>query len=292
MSTLVNTESITNSKQNFRNIITWFKTPAIYFFAAIAVGFSLLPFYIILTTALKVQSDIFSFPPAWIFNPTVENFQSAFGGAGGILKFLLNSVIVTVVSTVVTTAIGATAAYGLARSKTAASKHIAFYILSTRFAPPIAFIVPIFLLVRNAGLLDTHLALIILYTNLNLPLVIWVMRGFFKDIPVELEEAAFVDGYSRWQIFVRVALPLAKPGLTSIAILSAIFSWNEFLFASLLTQQNAATVPVYLSSFSGSIGINWGEYMAVGLFAVLPIILFTIFMQKHLVRGLSFGAVK
>jgi multiple sugar transport system permease protein len=184
------------------------------------------------------------------------------------------------------------AAYGLARFRFPAAQHLAFYILSTRFAPPVAFIVPIYLMVQKAGLLDTHVALILVYTSMNLSFVTWILRGFFLEIPVEIEEAALVDGYTRWQIFWRVALPLVRPGIVTTAILSAIFSWNEFLFALILTQSKAATLPVYLAGFSNSMGLAWGEYMAVGSLAVLPIMIFTIALQRHLVRGLTFGAVR
>ena len=155
-----------------------------------------------------------------------------------------------------------------------------------------AFVVPIYIMVQRAGLLDTHIALILIYTAMNLSLVVWILRGFFAEIPIEIEEAALVDGYSRLQIFWRVALPLVRPGIVSMAILSAIFSWNEFLYAMVLTQSRAATLPVYLAGFSSSMGLAWGEYMAVGTMAVLPILVFTFALQKHLVRGLTFGAVK
>ena len=147
-------------------------------------------------------------------------------------------------------------------------------------------------MVQSAGLIDTHLALVVIYTSMNLSFVTWILRGFFMDVPVELEEAALVDGYTRWQIFWRVAVPLVRPGIAATAILSAIFSWNEFLFASILTQTDAATIPVYLAGFSASMGIAWGEYMAVGFFAVVPIVAFTLILQRHLVRGLTFGAVR
>lgn len=257
-------------------------------------GFALFPLYIVLTTALKRENDIFAWPPVWRFAPTLENFHSAlfvFGGRGA-LSFLLNSLIVTGASTVLAVTLGAMAAYGLARFRFRGDRHLAFYILSTRFAPPVAFIVPIYLMVQKAGLLDSHLALILVYTSMNLSFVTWILRGFFIEIPIEVEEAALVDGYSRWQIFWRVALPLVRPGIATTAILSAILSWNEFLFALILTQSKAATLPVYLAGFSDSMGLAWGEYMAVGSLAVLPIMIFTIALQKHLVRGLTFGAVR
>ena len=248
----------------------------------------------VLTTSIKAESDIFSWPPSWAFNPTFDNFYSAlfvFGGSG-VLPFLINSLIITAASTILAVGLGAMVSYGLTRFRVFAGNHIFFFILSTRFAPPVAFIVPIYLMVLELGLLDTHLALILIYTSMNLSLVVWIIRGFFEAIPVEIEEAAQIDGYSRLQIFVKVALPLVKPGLITTSILSAIMSWNEFLIATVMTQNTASTLPVYLAGFSGSMGLEWGPYMAVGAMAVLPIMIFTLVLQRHLVRGLTFGAVR
>jgi multiple sugar transport system permease protein len=265
-----------------------------YLLAAVFVGFCLFPFYIVLSTSIKSESDIFSWPPAWAFEPTFENFYDAlfvFGGSG-VFPFLINSLIVTALSTVLAVGLGAMVAYGLTRFKIFAGNHIFFFILSTRFAPPVAFVVPLYLMVRETGLIDTHLALILIYTSMNLSLVVWIIRGFFEAIPVEIEEAAEIDGYSKLQIFYRVALPLVKPGLITTSILAAIMSWNEFLIATVMTQNTAATLPVYLAGFSGSMGLEWGPYMAVGAIAILPIMIFTLVLQKHLVRGLTFGAVR
>jgi multiple sugar transport system permease protein len=267
---------------------------SIYTAVCAFVGFGLFPLYIIITTALKSENDIFAWPPVWIFQPTFQSFYNAlfvFGGQG-VGGYILNSVIVTLASTVLAVTLGSMAAYGLARFRFRGNQDIAFYILSTRFAPPIGFIVPIYLMAQWFDLFDTRLALVIVYAGANLSFVTWIMRGFFKEVPVEVEEAALVDGYTRWQIFTRVALPLVRPGLAATTILSAIFSWNEFLFASILTPSEAATVPVYLSGFSGSMGLAWGEYMAVATIAIAPIMIFTLVLQKHLVRGLTFGAVR
>ena len=265
-----------------------------YLVASVFVGFCLFPFYMILTTSLKRESAIFSFPPAWVFTPTFDNFHAAlfvFGGSG-VLAFLVNSLIITALSTLLAVGLGAMVAYGLTRFRVPGGNHLFFFILSTRFAPPVAFVVPLYFMVQRTGLLDTHLALILIYTSMNLSLVVWIIRGFFAAIPIEIEEAAQIDGYSRLQIFIRVALPLVKPGLITTSILSAIMSWNEFLIATVMTQNSAATLPVYLGGFSGSMGLEWGPYMAVGAMAVLPIMIFTLVLQKHLVRGLTFGAVR
>jgi multiple sugar transport system permease protein len=267
---------------------------ALYLAACGFVGFALFPLYMIVTTSLKSDQQAFQWPPAFLFTPSLQSYRNAlfvFGGrsAG---HYLFNSLFVTIVSSLLAVFLGAMAAYALARFRFRGDRDIAFYILSTRFAPPVGFIVPIYLMVQKTGLLDTRLALIIVYTSMNVSFVTWILRGFFIDIPREIEEAALVDGYGRWQIFLRVALPLVRPGLAATLILSAVFSWNEFLFASILAPGDAATIPVYLAGFSASMNIDWGEYMAVGTLAVLPIALFTLVLQRHLVRGLTFGAVR
>ncbi len=275
-------------------VVLGFSDYARYLIAVVFVGFSLFPFYIVLSTSLKSESDIFAWPPVWLFDVTWDNYFSAlfvFGGTG-VLPFLINSLIITALSTLLAVGLGSMVAYGLTRFRVVGGSHIFFFILSTRFAPPVAFVVPIFLMIREAGLLDTHLALILIYTSMNLSLVVWIIRGFFEAIPIEIEEAAQIDGYSRLQIFRKVALPLVKPGLITTSILSAILSWNEFLIATVMTQNTAATLPVYLAGFSGSMGLEWGPFMAVGAMAVLPIMIFTLVLQRHLVRGLTFGAVR
>jgi len=266
----------------------------LYFAAALFVGFALFPLYMMFTTSIKTDQETFAWPPVWVFTPTFNSYYNAlflFGGRS-VDHYLLNSVFVTLASSALAVFLGAMAAYGLARFRFRGNRDIAFFILSTRFAPPVGFIVPIYLMVQRSGLLDNQLALVIIYTSMNLSFVTWVLRGFFLDIPIEIEEAALVDGYSRWQIFLRVALPLVRPGLAATAILSVIFSWNEFLFASIVAPGNAATLPVYLAGFSASMNIDWAEYMAVGTMAVLPIMIFTLVLQRHLVRGLTFGAVR
>ena len=264
----------------------------VYFAVCLFAGFCLLPLYVMITTALKRDEDIFAWPPLWQFTPTLEHVRNAFFGGLSIVPYLVNSLVITLVSTLGAVLLGAMAAYGLARFSFRGNDQLAFWILSTRMAPPIAFIVPLFLLARDLGLQDTHVALILIYTAMNLSFVIWVLGSFFREIPIEIEEAALVDGYSRWQVFWRVALPIVRPGLAATAICSAIFAWNEFIYAMVLTSKRAATIPKYFSGFSDSMTIAWGEFMAVGCFAVLPIMIFTLVLQRHLVRGLTFGAVK
>jgi multiple sugar transport system permease protein len=283
-----------SSETEGRSFSLWPKDAVRFLIASVFTGFCLFPFYIIATTALKAEHDIFAWPPAWIFNPTLQSFFNAlfvFGGRSA-MSYLINSIVISAISTFLAVVLGAMASYGLVRFSFAGNRQLLFWILSTRFAPPVAFIVPIYLMMREFMLLDTHFALILIYTAMNLSLVVWILRGFFSEIPIEIEEAALVDGYSRLQIFWRIAFPLVRPGIVSTAMLSAIFSWNEFLYAIVLAPRNASTLPVYLAGFSGSMGLAWGEYMAVGTLAVIPILIFTFALQKQLVRGLTFGAIK
>lgn len=262
---------------------------------AIALGFlffSLFPILLIFLTSLKTDVQIFSETPVWIFTPTLQNYKDAFIGAWSQLPFLVNSLIITIISTTIAVVFGAMTAYGLARFEFKGNKDLSFWILSTRMAPPIAFIVPMFVLIKALGLLDTWWALIIMYTGINLSFCVWILRGFFLDIPIELEESALADGYTRWQVFTKIALPLVKPGLAAVAVFSSIFAWNEFLFALILTAQNSKTIPIGITGFSTAMGIRWGQFMAVGFVAILPVLVFTLLMQRYLVRGLTFGAVK
>ena len=253
----------------------------------------LFPIYLIFTSSLKTDLEIFARPPVFLFTPTLKNYYDVlFVPSTSQLPFIVNSLIVTVLSTIVAVGFGAMAAYGVARYEFKGRRDLAFWILSTRMAPPIAFIVPMFVLIKAASLLDTYWALVIMYTGMNLSFSVWILRGFFMEIPPELEDSALVDGYTRWQVFTRIALPLVKPGLAAVAVFTSIFAWNEFLYALILTQQQAKTIPVGIQSFSSSMGYNWGPFMAVGFIAICPIMIFTFIMQGYLVRGLTFGAVK
>jgi len=264
-------------------------------FYAIALGFlilSLIPIYLIISASFKTDLQIFAIPPIFFFTPTLDNYRVALTGGTSQLPFVINSLVASIGSTIIALVFGSMAAYGIARFNFKGKNDLAFWILSTRMAPPIAFVVPMFVLIKSVGLLDTWWALIIMYTGMNLSFAVWILRGFFLDIPPELEESALVDGYTRLQVFTRIALPLVKPALAAVAVFSLIFSWNEFLFALILTQHNAKTIPVGIQGFSNSMGIDWGPFMAVAFIAILPVMIFTFIMQRYLVRGLTFGAVK
>jgi multiple sugar transport system permease protein len=263
------------------------------------------PLLFMVLASLKSDIEIFDPEALFVFTPTLSNYlevltgstgeaqaQGSYMGASTGPRALLASAIVTIVSTALAIVFGSAAAYGLARYRFTGSRDLAFFILSTRMAPPIAFVLPMFLVFKALNLLDTYFVLIIVYTGMNLSFVVWLLRGFFEEIPAELEESALLDGYGRLRVFWKIALPLAKPGIIAAAIFSAIFAWNEFLFAAILTADNVRTLPVAITGFSTSMGIRWGAFMATATVGVIPIFILTVLLQRHLVRGLTFGAVK
>ena len=257
----------------------------------LVVVFCLFPIVMIVLTSLKKRIDALAMPPVWIFVPTFVNYSEIFWMYDFSLYFK-NSAIAALASTAVALLLGAPAAYSLARFKFRGESNLAFWILSLRMTPAIAAIIPLFILLRNFRLLDTLQGLVVVYTTFNLPFVIWIMRGFFEDLPIELEESAMVDGCSRYGSFLRIALPLAAPGLSAAAIFTFLFTWNEFLFALILTGTSARTMPVAVQLFMRETGIDWGHMCAVAAVMMIPMLIFTLFIQRYLVRGLTFGAIK
>lgn len=266
-----------------------------YGLVGLAVLAALLPVYWMMTISLKNEVDQFAVPPKWLFfSPTLAHYKDAFVERS-FGQYLLTSGIVSVVSTICAVILGTLAAYALARFRLPhkLNTRIALWILSTRMFPPIVTAVPLFLLMSDLQLLDTTAALIIVYTAFNLPFVVWMMRGFFTEIPRDLEEAARVDGDSRMGALRRVILPLVTPGLAATAVFCLIISWNEFLLALTLTQTDAAmTLPVGIAGRVTQYEIEWGVMSAAGVVAMIPILVFALAVQRYLVRGLSLGAVK
>ena len=266
-----------------------------YVLLACAVLASLTPVYWLATISLKTEVDQFAVPPRWIsFQPTLAHYEDAFL-TRSFGQYLETSAIVAVLSTLCALLLGTFAAYGLSRFRLRAKldKRISIWILSTRMFPPIVSAVPLFLLMRDVRLLNTITSLVIVYTAFNLPFVVWMMRGFFQELPRELEEAAMVDGDSRMGALVRVILPLVTPGLAATAVFCLIMSWNEFLLALVLTQTDAAmTLPVGIAGRVTQYEIKWGVMSAAGVVAMVPILVFAMAAQRYLVRGLSLGAVK
>jgi multiple sugar transport system permease protein len=274
-----------------KNSLQWWP----YALLVIASLIALLPVYWMLTISLKTEADQFASPPEWfLFKPTFAHYTDAFV-TRSFGQYLLTSAIVAALSTLCAMLIGTLAAYGLARFelKYRLNRRLSLWILSTRMFPPIVTAVPLFLMMRDLRLLNTITALVIVYTAFNLPFVVWMMRGFFKEIPREMEEAALVDGDSRMGALVRILLPLVAPGLAATAVFCLIMSWNEFLFALVLTQTDAAmTLPIGIAGRVTQYEIKWGVMSAAGVVAMLPILVFALSVQRYLVRGLSLGAVK
>ncbi len=250
----------------------------------------LFPVYWLFLIALKTPDEIFSYPPTW-WPERLQfgNFAVLF--RDGDARTVLNSLIIASTSTLLAMLIGTMCAYSIARFRTG-GRLFSDWILSNRMIPPIAIAFPVFLLYVRLGWVDTYLGLILLYTAFSLPYVIWMMRGFVLDSPVELEEAALVDGCTRWQAFRRVVLPMVRGGLFATAVFTFVFSWNEFLFALVLTRNEVTTYPVQVTHYFGGQSNFWAKIAAMSVLGTIPIFLAVAVMQRYLVRGLSLGAVK
>jgi multiple sugar transport system permease protein len=249
------------------------------------------PFYWMVTTSFKEQSAILSATPQLIFHPTLGNYTTAFQKFD-IGASLINSLIVALSTTAISLILGAPAAYAIARFDFKGKRDLWFWFISNRMISPIVVALPFFLIARQFRLLDTQLVLILIYLTFNVPIVVWICADQFRNIPKELDEAATLEGYSSFGIFWRIALPLAAPGIAVSAIFSFIFSWNELLYALVLTRSNAKTAPVVATSFLSGYELPWGQIMATGTLVALPVIIFSIIVSRQLVRGLTMGAIK
>ncbi|MDO5135817.1 MAG: carbohydrate ABC transporter permease [Eubacteriales bacterium] len=250
----------------------------------------LIPFVWMIMVSLRNKVDIIN--PGRLFAPiTLDNYETIIR-KNNILLFFQNSLIVSVVSTVISLVIGGFAAYGFARFRWKKREDRAFWVLSQRFLPAMAVVIPYFTMAATAGLLDTKIVLIITYTTFNVPFAIWMMRGFIEDTPIELEEAAWVDGCSRMQGIRKILLPVITPGMVATAIFCIINSWNEFVFANFLTSIRSKTIPTSVMMYLSVSGVKWGEMAATGVMAVVPVLIFAISVQKYMIRGLTFGSVK
>ena len=261
-----------------------------YAVSVTALLFSLFPIYWICITAFKTGDWIYKSPPVWFPpDPTLRHFEQVIQAGG--LKAIRNSLIIATSTTVLALLIGSLAAYGLARYRTGGD-NLPFFILSQRFMPPVAVIFPFLLVFKALRWVDTYQALILVYLTFNLPYAVWMMRGFFQEIPLEIEESALVDGCSPLGVFWRIALPLVQPGLVATGVFCFIFSWTEFFFAVCLTRRDALPLSVYLPFFFGKNVAQWGRIGAVSILAMLPLFLMSFIVQRYLVRGLTLGAVK
>jgi len=261
----------------------------------IVVIIAIFPIYWMISTSLKTSWEAQQLPPAWIFKPTLENYISLFtggGSSGSFTRLLLNSIIVSITATVLSAVFGAFAAYSLSRFRMKKSKDIAMFILSTRMFPPAATLIPVFMMMNWFHLIDRYAVLIIPYTAFNLSFSVWMLKGFFDEIPQSLEEAAIVDGCSRFTAFLRIIVPLVTPGLAATAIICLMFSWNEFMYALVLTRNKVVTAPVIANQFVTMYGVRWGELTAAATIMTLPVFVFAILVRNYIIKGLTFGSVK
>lgn len=250
----------------------------------------LFPVYWIISGSFKTQGEFYTNPPTIIpASLSFDNYKIALGNRE--IKGIIDSIIVSVIATLLTMVIAVPASYAIARYKPGGA-HISFFILSILFLPPVIGVLPLFFIFKTVGMLDTYQVLFVSYLFFNLPFSIWIMKGFFEDIPTDLEQAAMVDGHSRFRVFFKIAIPLAKPGIAVAALFAFIFSWNELMFASIFSRNAVQTLPLVLQDYIGSTGTQWGVLSAVATIAAIPGILLAVFMQRYIVRGLTFGAVK
>jgi multiple sugar transport system permease protein len=241
---------------------------------------------------ISIKERIYTYDPSkWLFPPTLENYVKVFQERNLGLYFR-NSIIVAVFSCLVSVTMGSLAAYGLARYKFKRREASAFFLLGIRMLPAMGIVIPIFVIATILKITDTHVLLVICYMLFNVPFATWMMRGFFEEIPKEVEEAAKVDGCTTLQTLAKVVVPLAMPGLVATSIFCVINAWNEFVYALFLTSFKAMTTPTIVQVFLSVNGIIWGEMSAVGTIATLPVLIFAMIVQKNMIRGLSFGAVK
>jgi multiple sugar transport system permease protein len=249
------------------------------------------PFYWMVAASFKQPAAILSSTPQFLFEPTLQNYVDAFGKFD-ILKSLKNSLFVALVTVALSLVLGAPAAYAIARFEFKGKRDIWFWFISNRMLSPIVVALPFFLIARNLKLLDSPWALILIYLTFNVPIVVWICADQFRNIPKELDEAATLEGYNSFAIFWKIGLPLAAPALAVSAIFSFIFSWNELLYALILTRSEAKTAPVVATSFMSGYELPWGQIMATGTLVALPVIVFSMIVSRQLVRGLTAGAIK
>ena len=255
----------------------------------LAIGFFFPVLWMVLT-AFKQESDAATNPPTFFFEPTLQQFRDVFDA--GIGTPLLNSVFATIVSTILVLLLGVPAAFALSLRPVRKTKDALFFFISTKMLPIVAAIIPLYVIVGEIGMLDNVWTLVILYTAMNLPIAVWMMRSFFLEVPGELLEAASIDGASLWTSVREVILPLISPGIAATALICVIFSWNEFFFAVNMTAVNAQTMPVFLTGFMSGQGLYWAQLSAASVLAALPVVICGWIAQNKLVRGLSFGAIK
>ena len=251
--------------------------------------FALFPLIWMVILTFKPDSQMYT--TTFVFNPTLDNYRKVLFDSD-YLRYMRDSLIVALGAVLVSVVVGVPAAYALARYDFKKKEDLAFQILSFKFAPEILVVLPLFMLFQKMKIYDTYFGLIWVYQLISMPLLIWVVRGYFEDISVEIEHAAQVDGYSWYQIFFKMLVPLIRPGLVSAALLAFIFAWNNFSFPLILSGTRVQVITVAITKFLGTDSAHYGQLAVAATISALPAIIFSLIIQKHLVRGLSFGAVK
>lgn len=248
------------------------------------------PIYWLAAMSVKTPEEIFAYPPVWLPKSfDLSTYRTLFND--GDVRTVMNSFVTASVSTVIAMVLGTAAAYSIVRFRTGGD-NLSIWIISQRMIPPIVVAFPLFLLYVSLDIVDTYFGLILLYTAFNLPYVIWMMRGYIQDIPIELEHSAMIDGLSRWAVLRKVVLPMARAGLFATAVFTFIFAWNDFLFALILTRSDVVTYPVQVSGYFGSQSTFWAKIGAMSMLGVLPMMIVVGTMQRYIVRGITMGAVK
>ena len=268
---------------------TW-RLTARYAVATAVTLFFLFPVYWLFMIAFKTPEEIFHSPPVWYpAHIQFANFAVLFKDGDAVT--VGNSLLLAGCSTLISMFLGTLCAYSLARFKTG-GENLAVWIISQRMIPPIAIVFPLFLLYVWFGWVDTYFGMILLYTAFNLPYVIWMMRGYIEDVPIDLEQSALVDGCTRWQVLLRVVFPMVRTGLFATAVFSFVFAWNDFIFALVMTRSAATTYPVQVTHYFGAQSNFWAKIAAMSVLGTLPVLVAVAALQKYLVRGISLGAVK
>ena len=259
-------------------------------FLGIVLVFILFPLVWLALGSLKSRHEALAVPPTVIFDPNFEAYAKIV--AGGFLNAFRNSLTIALINVVLALGLGTPAAYALTRMTGPAQENLSFWVLSIRMAPVFAVILPLYVLFRSLGLLDTRFAVALAHLTLTLPLAVWMLMTYFRSLPIEMDEAATLDGASHRQILLHIIVPMSRPMLASVAIVVFIFSWNEFLLAFILTSRNAQTVPVLVARLAGTMSFDWPLIAAVSLCSMIPAFFFVGFAQRHIVSGLASGAVK
>jgi multiple sugar transport system permease protein len=278
-------EKIMNRKSSITKII-------VFVVITLALLWTLIPLAWIVLSSFKYEADQFSIPPVWFPDKlTLENYATFFANSE-FVSSLLNSFITTFFSTVIALGLGIPAAYALARFDWKHANSMAFVILLARMTPPIVMVLPFFMIARYLNISNTYIPIVVALSFFSVPFAVWMMRGFFEEIPRTLEEAAMIDGCTRFQSLRRIVLPLVLPGVSATSILCALIAWNEFLFALVLTGQNTRTLPVLVNMFVSERNIEWGVMSAAAIITAIPMIIFGLLVQNNLVKGLTMGSSK